>query len=79
VSRSALREIRNPLLALPAFQELRDLPNDSRAKLRVALIALSRDANDRAEKSWKQKKGPMAVYWKAVGVYAKHTARCLAQ
>jgi hypothetical protein len=77
VDRSALRETRNPLLALPAFQALCDLPSESRRKLSDALGALSREANDRAEKSWKQRKGPMAAYWKAVAVYAKHAARVL--
>ena len=37
----------------------------------------ARDAAVRAEQSWRKKKGPMAVYWKAVSVYAKHIGRAL--
>lgn len=77
MSRSARPEIRNPLLALPAFQALTVLSLDSRQKLSEALFALSRDANDRAEKSWKRSKAPMAAYWKGVAVYAKHAARVI--
>jgi hypothetical protein len=77
VSRSARPEIRNPLLALPASQALGTLPADSRQKLSEAFIALCRDANDRAEKAWRRSKAPMAAYWKAVAIYAKHAARAI--
>lgn len=36
---------------------------------------IRRDAQERAEKCWKKHKAPMAAYWKAVSVYAGHTAR----
>lgn len=77
MSRSARPEIRNPLLALPAFQALTTLSLESRQKLREALFALSRDANDRAEKAWKRSKAPMAAYWKGISIYAKHAARVI--
>lgn len=71
------RVIHNPLLALPAISELQGLPAASRAALRAVMLDLARDASDRAEACWQRHKGPMAAYWKAVAVYAKHTARAL--
>lgn len=72
-ARSNRLEVRNPVLALPAFQALQMLPDESREALRAVLYDLSIDANARAEKCWRKSKGPMAAYWKAVSVYAKHT------
>lgn len=67
----------NPVLALPAVARLRALPDDQRQLLGSILIDLGADARDRANKSWRQNKGPMAAYWKAVGVYARHLARAI--
>ena len=53
------------------------LPKDSRSALREALIALRIDALARAQLQWQRHKAPMAFYWKVVGVYAGHIARCL--
>lgn len=39
------------------------------------LEELATQAHAKAETSWRQRKGPMAAYWRAVGVYARHTAR----
>jgi hypothetical protein len=71
--RSSLREVRNPLLALPAMKRLRSLPPEMRHELVALLNEIAADAAQRADKSWRQNKGPMAAYWKAVSVYAKHT------
>lgn len=73
--RSVRPDVRNPLMALPAAGEIRTLPPDARAALRKLLIAIRADARDRAEKCWRTHKAPMAAYWKAVAVYAGHTAR----
>ena len=54
-----------------------ELPTPARDALRDALLALRADALDRAEASWTRHKGPMALYWKVVGVYAGHLARAL--
>lgn len=70
--RSSRREVRNPLLALPGMKALRDLPDESRLAIVGLLNDVARDAAARAQKSWTQNKGPMAAYWKAVSVYAKH-------
>jgi hypothetical protein len=70
--RSSRREVRNPILALPAAQRLAELDPATRAALCDLLRDLAQDAADRAQKSWRQSKAPMAAYWKAVSIYAKH-------
>ena len=75
--RASRREVRNPLLGLPAFKQLQTLPEPVRNSLRSALCNLNAEANIRAEASWHKSKAPMASYWKAVAIYAKHTARML--
>ena len=67
----------NPLLGLPAIAKLQALDPACREGVRAILLELSTDAAGRAEASWRRHKGPMAAYWKAVAVYAKHTARAL--
>jgi len=72
-------EVHNPLLALPAALRLSAFSPEVRATLGQLLSELSQDAAARAEHSWRRKKAPMAAYWKAVSVYAKHAARVLRQ
>ncbi|CAA9582528.1 hypothetical protein AVDCRST_MAG81-3154 [uncultured Synechococcales cyanobacterium] len=67
--------VHNPLLKLPVSQKLKDLPSEAKECLRNLLVELSSDARARAEHAWCNGKAPMAAYWKAVSVYAKHTAR----
>lgn len=76
--RSNRREVRNPVLSLPAFRELAS-SRETRAFLRPLLLDLRRDAAERANKCWKTHKAPMAAYWKAVSVYAGHIARALVE
>lgn len=73
--RSEKAEVRNPLLTLPAAQGLRALPPMSRLALALLLCELSIDARERAQRSWRQNKAPMAAYWKSVSVYAGHLHR----
>lgn len=75
--RSAQAAVRNPLLGLPAMQQLQALPEAQRGPLAALLTELGAQAEERAGTSWRQRKGPMAAYWLAVGVYARHTARAL--
>jgi hypothetical protein len=77
MTRSTQPTVRNPLLALPSVQQLLELPPESRLALRAVLRDVSADARTRAEKCWRTHKAPMAAYWKAVAVYANHTARLL--
>jgi hypothetical protein len=78
IDRSTRREVRNPILALPAAKALQSLPLETRAVIRALLLNIQADARQRAEKCWRTHKAPMAVYWKAVGVYAGHIARAFA-
>lgn len=71
-ARSDRREVRNPILALPAARRLMDLDPATRAVVADLLKDLGVDAAARAEASWRKSKGPMAAYWKAVAVYARH-------
>lgn len=75
--RSTAAETRNPLTTLPSYRKLLALPEETQAVLRDILGELRADAARRAEQSWQRKKGPMAVYWKAVSVYAFHLRRDL--
>lgn len=67
----------NPLLVLPAGQELMKLPAEDRKRIANVMRALRRQANTEAEKSWSKRKGPMAAYWRAVSTYARHMAHAL--
>ena len=69
--------IRNPVLGLPAVARLQALPRPAREALAAVLGDLARDAGERAEASWRRRKAPMAAYWKAVSVYARHIARAI--
>ncbi len=75
--RHASPVVRNPILALPGTARLLQLDPHTRALLRAILLDLAADARTRAEESWRRHKAPMAVYWKAVSVYAGHLARVL--
>ena len=75
--RSARRDVRNPLLGLPAAKRLAGLPAEVRAPLASLLRELSLDARSRSDESWKRHKAPMAAYWKAVAVYANHLRRVI--
>lgn len=78
IARSNRREVRNPVLALPAARRLQAMSPLVRDQLRALLLDLKADAADRAAECWRRHKAPMAAYWKAVSVYAGHTARALA-
>lgn len=77
--RSSRREVRNPILALDAAQTILALPQEQRVALAGLLMELSHDARQRAEKAWRTHKPPMAGYWMATAVVAKHIARALKQ
>lgn len=56
-----------------------NLSAEARTALRDALLELRKDALEMANHQWRRHKGPMALYWKVVGVYAGHIARVLWQ
>lgn len=76
-TRSNRAEVRNPVLSLPAAARLRALDDPAKSALRDVLLDLQADARRRGEECWRRHKAPMAVYWKAVSVYAGHLARSL--
>ncbi|TVS08237.1 MAG: hypothetical protein EA417_23175 [Gammaproteobacteria bacterium] len=76
-ARSARPEIRNPVLALPSARKLAEMDPVSRRAVEAVLRDLADDARARADKAWRSHKAPMAAYWKAVSVYARHLARAL--
>lgn len=75
--RSALAEIRNPILALPSARAILALPAEQRRPLGLLLRELSAEADAMAEKSWCGRKGIMAAYWRACSIYAKHIAHAI--
>ncbi|MBG6178340.1 putative membrane protein [Labrenzia sp. EL_208] len=64
-------------MALPSADRLAELSPEAREILREILKDLSNQARERAEKSWRSHKAPMAAYWKAVAVYARHISVAL--
>jgi len=74
-ARSNRAEVRNPIISMPAMSALRD--HAAAPELRALLLDVQADARSRAEKAWRTHKAPMALYWKAVSVYAGHIARGL--
>lgn len=68
---------RNPILALPSLQRLLELPAEDRRHFEALLRDLAYDARIRAEQSWRSRKAPMAAYWHAIAVYARHIARAV--
>lgn len=77
IPRSLRAEIRNPVLGLASFKQLWTLDADVKRQLSELLTELGQEAAQKAQNSWTKNKAPMAVYWKAVSVYARHIARAL--
>ena len=77
VARSLRPDIRNPLLALAAMQELRAQPPHVRGLVRNLMLNIRADALPRAESCWRKHKGFQALYWRLVAVYTGHAARAL--
>ncbi len=76
-ARSNQAQVRNPVLSLPAMEQIEALPSEAKAALAAVMKDIAADARERAQKSWKKNKGPMAAYWKAVGAYAEHIRRAV--
>lgn len=77
--RSSLPSVRNPILSLPSAQRFANLSPEARAALTDVLTDLAADSRERAEKCWRTHKPPMAAYWKAIAVYARHIRLALNQ
>jgi len=76
-ARSARREIRNPVFALPTASKIMELPHAHRQLLGSLLRELAEQASEKAEAAWQKRKGPMAAYHRATSSYARHIARVI--
>lgn len=76
-ARSNRIEVRNPVIALPAMQELRALEPDIRAKVRALFVQLRTQALAKAEQSMAANKYVMFAYWRCWSVYFNHIGRAL--
>lgn len=77
--RSSRLEVRNPLLALSAARELRNLPPEAKAALRALLRDLKAQCREKEAEAYRKRKGPMVAYWMACGTYCKHTMQAVSQ
>lgn len=81
IPRSSRAEVRNPILRLPEAQRLAEVladhPDAARA-FRDLLGAIHRHAHTEADRAWRQRKPPVAAYWRAMGVYARHIRAAVA-
>jgi hypothetical protein len=75
--RSARRDVRNPILALPAARLAADFPPEQRRVIGGILRDLAKQARGKAAVAWDSRKGIMAAYWQAVAVYSNHIARVI--
>jgi hypothetical protein len=73
-NRSNRAEVRNPLVSLPAARDLCNLDPAAREALRKTMRDLSQQCREKANECWRKHKAPMAAYWKAQAVYARHMA-----
>lgn len=77
MSRSLRPDVRNPVLGLPSAEQLQSLSPEAKAVVASIFKDINAQARERAQESWRRNKGPMAVYWKAVGAYAGHIYRAV--
>jgi hypothetical protein len=75
-ARADRAEVRNPILGMKAFRKFATLHPTVLDALADLLHEIHTEAADRAEQSWRARKGPMAVYWRAA-VYAGHIRRAI--
>lgn len=77
MNRSNRIEVRNPVLALPAIERIKDLDPNARKALADILGDIAKDARRRGDESWRKNKAPMAAYWRAVSTYSGHIKRAV--
>lgn len=67
-------DVRNPLLRLPSAEDLAKLPAPAREALGKLAGEASRAWRAEGDRCWQRHKAPMAAYWKAMAVNARHLA-----
>ena len=75
--RASRAEVRNPVLGLPAVRRLAAFRPEVLDALAELLLEIHEEAAVKAEHCWRARKGPMAVYWRAVSVYSGHIRRAI--
>ena len=77
MNRSSQPETRNPLLALPAAQDLAQLMADNpelKRTFKQLCRELKRQCKAQEANAIKRRKGPMVSYWMSTGTWAGHLA-----
>lgn len=74
-ARHARADVRNPLLKLPSAADVAALPPEAKAALRALALDAAKAWRELANECWRRHKAPMAAYWKAWAVNARHLAR----
>jgi len=78
VMRSSRRDVRNPVLRLPAtLRMIEEIPPDNRRQLGTLLRPLADQAAAEGEKCWRGGKAMMGAYWRVVAVYSRHIAHAI--
>ena len=67
--------VHNPLLKLPSAADLEKLPPEARAALRQLSLEACAAWRALGDECWKKNKPPLAAYWRAWSVNARHLAR----
>jgi len=78
-ARRSRRAAHNPVIDLPAAQEILDLGPDQRRLLGTLLWQFSQQARTKADACWGGGKGMMAGYWRTASSCARHLAHVVAQ
>ena len=73
--RSTRPDVRNPLLKLPGAADIAALPPEAREALRRLALDASKAWRALGDECWERSKPPMAAYWRAWAVNARHLAR----
>ena len=73
--RSIRPDVRNPLLKFPSAADLQKLPPEARAAIRALCLEASKAWRAHSDECWKKNKPPIAAYWRAWSVNARHLAR----
>jgi hypothetical protein len=77
MTRSSQPEVRNPILALPAAQELAQMMRDNpelKATFKRLCRELKAQAREQERNSIRRRKGPMVSYWMSCGTWCAHLA-----
>jgi hypothetical protein len=70
----------NPILELEeARAVIAECTQAERVKFARLLVAIGRGAERTAQEQWRRRKAPMAAYWFAKAVDARHIARAMRQ